>query len=335
MRMVADSTYILDQTTRYDTKVDEVMNMVDNVVASGDEKIVIFSQWERMTRLVAAELKKRDIGFAYLHGGVPSPQRKHMVDNFSDDPSCRVFLSTDAGSTGLNLQVASIIINLDLPWNPAVLEQRIGRIYRIGQERNIQVYNLVAIDTIEQQMIGKLKFKSTMFEGVLDGGTDSVMRDDNAFKQIMTSLQEVMEEGENEAERDNASHPINTADREPEASTQEREHATDHLLDADEDTEPSATSPETSSDAPTSDGTSTDTTADVINAADNPEHLVQQGLSFLGGLLDTLKSPEKTARLVNTIVKRDETTGRTSINIPVPDSDSVHSLLNAIGKLLS
>lgn len=188
MRMVCDSTYILDQQTRFDTKVEETMNILESIVASGDDKVVIFSGWERMTRLIAAELDKRGIAYSNLHGGVPSAKRKDLMDRFTDDPSARVFLSTDAGATGLNLQVASYVINLDLPWNPAVLEQRIGRIYRIGQQRKIQVINLVAVGTIEEQMLAKLKFKTDLFDGVLNGGEDEVFLDNNKLETLVTDL---------------------------------------------------------------------------------------------------------------------------------------------------
>ena len=170
MRMICDSTYILDQKSRYDTKVEETMNILKNVFESGDEKVVIFSQWERMTRLIAKELDELGVRYEYLHGGVPSEARKNLVESFTELPESCVFLSTDAGSTGLNLQVASILINLDLPWNPAVLEQRIARIYRIGQKRNIQVINLVASQTIEERMLSTLNFKTSLFEGILDNG---------------------------------------------------------------------------------------------------------------------------------------------------------------------
>ena len=126
MRMVCDSSYILDQKTRYDTKVDECINIIYDIVCEEGEKVVVFSQWERMTRLIARELKRKGIDFEYLYGGVPSEKRKNLVDNFMNNQESRVFLSTDAGSTGLNLQAAATIINIDLPWNPAVLEQRIA-----------------------------------------------------------------------------------------------------------------------------------------------------------------------------------------------------------------
>lgn len=335
MRMVCDSTYILDQKTRYDTKVDEVMNMVDTIISGGDEKVVIFSQWERMTRLVSAELEKRDIQFEYLHGGVPSAKRKDMVDNFTDCPDSRVFLSTDAGCTGLNLQVASIVINLDLPWNPAVLEQRIGRIYRIGQQRNIQVYNLVAAHTFEEQMIGKLRFKTSMFEGVLDGGEDNIFRHESTFKQMMTSLKDIMDEEEKDSVEETPT--VVQDEPEPVASPDEPSVVNEDMPDeqtTDEQTLPQSGSP--SDNAPSKpsspeSGKSTPTSAVPTDA----NQLVQQGVSFFSGLVATLKSPEKTAELVNSIVKHDETTGKTSINIPVPDKDSVQSLLTVLGKLLS
>lgn len=97
------------------------------------------------------------------------------MDQFKNDQNARVFLSTDAGQTGLNLQNASVIISLDLPWNPAQLEQRIGRVHRIGQKRSVRVINFVAQGTIEQGMIEVLKFKKSVFGGVLDGGENTVM----------------------------------------------------------------------------------------------------------------------------------------------------------------
>ena len=194
MRMVADSTFILEQnlTTRSDVKIAEVMNLLDNVLESGDEKVVVFSEWERMTRLVAMELDKRGVRYEYLNGRVPSKRRGELVDDFTTLPESRVFLSTDAGSTGLNLQVASTLINMDLPWNPAVLEQRIARIFRLGQEKPVQIINLVSKGSIEEGMINKLRFKKSMFEGVLDGGADTVFVDESKFKKLMDDLTIVM-----------------------------------------------------------------------------------------------------------------------------------------------
>ncbi len=191
MRMVADSTYILDQETRHDTKVAEVMAILDEVFEETTEKVVLFSQWERMTRLIHAELVARGVGFSYLHGGVPSKQRKGLIDDFTTASDCRVFLSTDAGGVGLNLQAASLLINMDIPWNPAVLEQRIGRIHRHGQTRNVRIINLVSKGSIEERILRLLRFKSSLFAGILDNGADEIFMGEDTFKRFMSSVEEV------------------------------------------------------------------------------------------------------------------------------------------------
>lgn len=202
MRMTCDSLYVLDEHSRFDTKVEETMNILDEcgVTLNGEgggssgPKVVIFSQWERMTRLVAQELECSGVEFVYLHGNVPARERQKRVETFQNDPQVRVFLSTDAGATGLNLQVANVVINLDLPWNPAVLEQRVGRIHRLGQTRGIEVIQLISAGTIEEEMMTKLRFKSALFEGVLDGGEDAVFLSDDKFSGLLDSLDSYMEE---------------------------------------------------------------------------------------------------------------------------------------------
>lgn len=166
---------------------------MDNAVG---DKVVIFSQWERMTRLVAQELEAAGIEYVYLHGNVPPKERRERVERFCSDANVRVFLSTDAGSVGLNLQVANVVINLDVPWNPAVLEQRIGRIHRIGQQTGVEVINLISAGTIEEDMLSKLRFKASLFEGVMDGGADAVFLGSSQFDGLLNGLSNYMEENE-------------------------------------------------------------------------------------------------------------------------------------------
>lgn len=194
MRMVSDSTYILDQKTRHDTKIDELLIILKDIFESGEDKVVIFSQWERMTRLVAKELEKIDIGYEYLHGGIPSVKRKDLIDNFTKKPEKRVFLSTDAGGVGLNLQAASVVINLDIPWNPAVLEQRIARVHRLGQHKSVRVINLISKGTIEVRILELVGFKQSLFNGVLDGGEDKVLMGESKFNKFMKSVEDITEE---------------------------------------------------------------------------------------------------------------------------------------------
>ena len=273
--------------------MDETVNIVRNVVESGDAKIVIFSQWERMTRLIAAELDKMGVGYASLNGSVPSEKRKNLIDDFCDNPDCRVFVSTDTGSTGLNLQAASLVINLDLPWNPAVLEQRICRIYRIGQNRNIQVINMVSKDSFEERMLGTLDFKSSLFEGVLDGGDDTVIIDDSRMNHIMDAVAGYVEE----ETRKPVAEGIDNGDD---------IGLVEDLTDAEEE-----------------------------DRCVESEELIRQGVTFLHGLAETLKSPEASARLVNTLVHTDPETGKQELRIPIPGKDAAGSILTLIARLMS
>jgi len=108
--------------------------------------------------------------------GAESPrQRTQSIVEFHDDPKTSVMLLSDAGGVGLNLQhAASVCINLELPWNPAVVEQRIGRIHRLGQKSPIDVYNLVTEQGIEARIAALVATKKALFGGLFDGTTDSV-----------------------------------------------------------------------------------------------------------------------------------------------------------------
>lgn len=353
MRMLCDSTYILDQKSRHDTKVDEALNIILSLVESDGEKVVVFSQWERMTRLVAQELEARGVGFEYLHGGVPSAERGKLISNFADNPDSRVFLSTDAGSTGLNLQSAATIINLDLPWNPAVLEQRIARIYRLGQQRSVQVINLVSADTIEEQMLDKLRFKLAMFEGVLDNGQDSIFLGDNSrLTQMMETLSGIVEEERSESApqqepagetpsadsveaTENAGQTV--IDFPPVGSSSPAAVVTDTESPREENTQ--SKRPSEMSDEPTSGGMdenpsdSSNGGISEVRISSSPNDLITTGTAFLSGLAATLKSREATEQLIDTLIVTDEKTGKTSLNIPVPDKQSVRNLLDVIGKL--
>lgn len=303
MRMVSDSTYILDQKTRYDTKIGELMQIISNVVESGDEKVVVFSQWERMTRLVVQELDNMKIGYEYLHGGIPSEKRKDLTSNFTSKPESRIFVSTDAGSTGLNLQAASIIVNLDLPWNPAILEQRIARIYRIGQKRNIQVINFVSKDTIEERMLDTLSFKTSLFEGILDNGEDAVFLENNKFDKLMHLVEELHLDSDKGKGQDE---PITVQQDEIEKIIPE---------------------------APTS--PQDECLVEPAKELSAPDELLQQGMSFFSNLAQTLASPDKTEELLSSLIEEDKETGQTTLRIPVNNKETVSNVLQMFGRLFS
>ena len=165
-----DKDIPLKDSEKTGPKLTELDEILTEEIASNGHKAVVFSQWATMLALTEPILKRVGLGYVKLTGDVPSAKRGDLIQNFFDDPDCRVFLSTDAGGVGLNLQAASLVINLDLPWNPAVLEQRIARAHRHGQPSSVQVINLIAKDTIEERMLDTLAAKKNVFATVF--GTD-------------------------------------------------------------------------------------------------------------------------------------------------------------------
>ena len=191
MRMSCNSTYLLDQETDHGVKAEELAALFDDLFAEPKAKAVVFSQWTRTHDIVIRRLEARGLGYVSFHGGVPSEKRPALVERFRDDPACRVFLSTDAGSTGLNLQHASTLVNMDLPWNPAVLEQRIARIHRIGQAQSVRVINFVAKGTIEEGMLSVLAFKRSLAAGILDGGSGEISLGGSRLNRFMKEVENV------------------------------------------------------------------------------------------------------------------------------------------------
>lgn len=199
MRMACNSTYLLDQESDHGVKADELAALFDDLFGQPEAKAVVFSQWTRTHDIIIRRLEARGICYVSFHGGIPSEKRPALVERFRDDPDCRVFLSTDAGATGLNLQHASILVNMDLPWNPALLEQRIARIHRMGQKRPVQIVNFVAKGTIEEGMLSLLAFKRSLSAGILDGGTGEIALGGSRLNRFMKEVENVtgrMGEGE-------------------------------------------------------------------------------------------------------------------------------------------
>jgi SNF2 family DNA or RNA helicase len=173
-RMVCDSTYLVDEKTRESPKMSELEDILFEKldVKNKPRKVIIFSEWIKMHRLIGEMLRKKGVGFTELNGKVPVKQRGDLIKGFEQNPECKVFLSTEAGGAGLNLQAADILINFELPWNPAKKNQRIGRIDRLGQKSNkLLIYNLISRNSIEQHIAAGLLVKQSLFESVLSEGS--------------------------------------------------------------------------------------------------------------------------------------------------------------------
>ncbi|TAN47649.1 MAG: helicase [Methylococcaceae bacterium] len=171
-RMACNAAGLVDKETFGSPKLDELARLLDELCILSSCKVVVFSQWKAMTEMVATFVDGMGLGYVHLHGGVPTHKRSALMDKFADDDSVQVFISTDAGCTGLNLQSATVLINMDMPWNPAVLDQRIARIHRLGQKNKVQIFLLLAEDSYEQRVACLVKGKRNLFDNVVNPEAD-------------------------------------------------------------------------------------------------------------------------------------------------------------------
>lgn len=248
MRMVCNCTYLVDKETYHSPKLHELkyilLEKLDLKNTGG--KIIIFSEWVTMLQLIGKMLHEAGIGFARLTGSVAVKNRGKLIKKFEDDPGCKVFLSTEAGGSGLNLQVADTVINFELPWNPAKKNQRIGRMNRLGQKKkNLTVINFITKGSIETKIAAGLSLKQNLFEGVLDSDSDvdSVDFSAKGKAQFLKQLEESIEEFTDGAMTDGAWNDTDT-EKEPGSEPEEKTLADVIEEDAGAEPEPSASTAE-------------------------------------------------------------------------------------------
>jgi superfamily II DNA or RNA helicase len=311
MRMSCNSTYLLDQETDHGVKADELAALFDDLFAEPKAKAVVFSQWTRTHDIVIRRLEARGLGYVSFHGGVPSEKRPALVERFRDDPACRVFLSTDAGSTGLNLQHASTLVNMDLPWNPAVLEQRIARIHRIGQAEPVRVINFVAKGTIEEGMLSVLAFKRSLSAGILDGGSGEISLGGSRLNRFMKEV-------ENVTGRMGESEVVTPAEEvgNSNVAADDTGPAEDAQADADID----------AGDIARSNGPAVPRS----DPGSDPWHaLVQVGAQFVAALTAANDSKAQ----AHPWIERDPATGVRSLKVPLPPPETARQLADALSAL--
>jgi ERCC4-related helicase len=218
-RMVCDSTFLVDDKTHDSPKLNELEDILFEKldIKNAVRKVIVFSEWIKMHKLIGELLRKYRVGFAELNGKVPVKMRAELIKKFEDNPECKVFLSTEAGGAGLNLQAADILINFELPWNPAKKNQRIGRIDRVGQKSNkLLIYNLISRDSIEQHIAAGLLVKQSLFESVLSGGNtlnyvDFSKKGRSQFIQQLEALISSRQEEPDDTEKGSVLQPVMTA----------------------------------------------------------------------------------------------------------------------------
>ncbi len=149
------------------------------------EKKLVFVHYRETLHHLAALLTREGIGFARFEGGLSGPDKDAVIADFRDRVS--VLLCTESGGEGRNIQFCNTLINFDVPWNPMAIEQRIGRIDRIGQERNVFVFNLVTRGTLEERILHLLEEKISMFELVVGevGAILGGLQEDRDFSDLV------------------------------------------------------------------------------------------------------------------------------------------------------
>ncbi|MDR4516788.1 MAG: DEAD/DEAH box helicase [Nitrosomonas sp.] len=307
MRMSCNSTYLLDQETDHGTKADELMVLFDELFEYPQNKVVVFSQWVRTHEILIRRLKTRGISYVSFHGGIASEKRPELIRRFKEDTDCRVFLSTDAGATGLNLQFANTVVNMDLPWNPALLEQRIARIHRMGQPDKVQVINYVAKGSIEEGMLSLLAFKRSLSAGILDGGSAEISLGGSRLKRFMQDV-------ENATANMRGGEPLDQAEQTP-----IQQEAIYELKE--EDCSDAATPPNSSQDS-------------AITTTAPPVTDPWQAIAQIGGqLVAALASAHNPDAPGHPWVARDEQTGTSHLKIPVPPPETTRQLADTFAAL--
>ena len=141
-----------------DVKVEPLLSIVDDIFAEDkNRKLIIFTEFVATQQYLSKLLKDRGYSTSLLNGSLSIEERNLVLAEFREETS--ILISTDAGGEGLNLQFANYMINYDLPWNPMKIEQRIGRVDRIGQQRDVEIYNFVLADTVETRVKDVLEEK--------------------------------------------------------------------------------------------------------------------------------------------------------------------------------
>jgi superfamily II DNA or RNA helicase len=179
-------------------KLEEFARVLEDLLERPGAKVLVFSQWERLLRLahhvVRPLLTRRGEKAGVFHGGMDSRARQNMIDDFRSDETMRVLFSTDAGGLGLNLQdAASVVVNLEVPWNPAVLEQRIGRVHRMGQRKSVQVLHFVTSGAIEERVRQVVENKKALFDGLLVDEVDRVVLDEAVQASFVERVRSLLE----------------------------------------------------------------------------------------------------------------------------------------------
>jgi SNF2 family DNA or RNA helicase len=164
-------------------KTEQLMELVNEAIENG-HKILVFSQFVEMLKLIRGYFDEQNIVYEYLDG--KTKERQKHIERFNNDPKVKVFLiSLKTGGTGLNLTAADTVILVDPWWNPMIENQAIDRTHRIGQTRKVQVFRLITKGTVEEKIISLQRSKLDLFQNVIDEGQSMIkLMDEQTLKDL-------------------------------------------------------------------------------------------------------------------------------------------------------
>ncbi|GAB6098804.1 SNF2-related protein [Halanaerocella petrolearia] len=175
------------------------MKKVEEILEDTSGQVIIFTEYQATQSYIGYYLQQQGYNPVFFNGSLSDNQKEWAKNLFMDQGD--VLVSTEAGGQGINLQFCNTIINYDLPWNPMKVEQRIGRVHRLGQDKDVNIYNLTTRNTIEEKIIDLLDKKINLFESVIGGLNNLVV--DRANSDLGTDILEILAAVDNEEELEN------------------------------------------------------------------------------------------------------------------------------------
>ena len=193
-----------------DCKWEQLSQLLQNTAEMRDDtgqqrKLIIFTEHRDTLNYLNAKIRGligSEKAIVLIHGGIKREERRKTQELFRNDPDVKVLIATDAAGEGVNLQNANLMINYDLPWNPNRLEQRFGRIHRIGQTEVCHLWNLVASETREGDVFHKLFDKLEVERATLGGRVFDILGEVFAEKSLRELLIEAIRYGNDPVKRD-------------------------------------------------------------------------------------------------------------------------------------
>lgn len=209
-RQVASSVYAymsdegkldqgIDEFCDYeDSKVEELKGIIKEVFSNGKKKLIVFTLFHKTLKYLEIRLRSMGYGCVSIYG--PTKNRYEVLQEFKTNPKINILLSTEVGSEGLDMQFCDSMVNYDLPWNPMVVEQRIGRIDRFGQKSpTVNIYNLIVKGSIQESIYEKLLDRIGIFRGsigdmeaILDAEVEREGRGTRTVQQLYDSMEKTL-----------------------------------------------------------------------------------------------------------------------------------------------